>query len=547
MDFHSFGDRFYGQRYLSVQNFMGFCRSVGVHVTKEAELEFYEEHRLLLPAARIINPDDYLHLIKGGHDIPDRYLALDRLLAQIHFPSFIERQPEQSLAHPIDEAFGTLPELVDPRQTQFHPWDSHIEVFYHYWQVYELYQIRRDKGMYADTAFVLRHEDEWHFTPGHTTESTLLWKWPDAEGDRLGLHDDFDALSRFIYLYNQERRRTFAPVEPNEDLIKSLAPDDYERYKSRVMNIAKDTSQQYGLDAECLYAFLRKLMEMHHTYQAAEKSKLADSIKTDIGLLMRMIAWITGQDFTYIAEKAGNLRRYPGPNYLETVFPNARAGAHDSAVKMLTLWAKDHYNPYVTTLFAVDDTNLDALASYIEKTDLAVFEYALLILNETWWDTSDSIQPATMYFCIKNLAALPEAFLREIYEHRLASGAVQSVSKHDLYQCACSLFARETNLSSLWRVIQSGYNSGYTAAKDQAEFIQKFEHLRAQMDLSGISNEDYLGYCFLMAVLVRNFTHHHQIEESSHTFDNRYLRSIRSILSVVFFVWVYAHRQGWIP
>jgi hypothetical protein len=420
-------------------------------------------------------------------------------------------------------------------------------VFYHYWQVYELYQIRRDKGMYADTAFVLRHEDEWYFTPRHTSESTLPWKRPDAEGDRLGLHDDFDALSRFIYLYNRERRRTFAQVERNEDLVESLAPDDYEQYKSRVINIAKDIGQQYGLDEERLYAFLRKLMEMHYTYQAAERSKLADSIKTDIGLLMRMIAWTTGQDFTYIAEKAGNLRRHlAGPNYLETVFPNARAKAHDSAVKILTLWAKDHYNPYVTTPFATDDTNLGALASYIEKTDLAVFEYALFTLNETWWDASDSIQPAAMYFCIKNLAALPEAFLREICGHRLAPGAIQSASKRDLYQCACSLFAKETTLLPLWRVIQSGYNNGYTAAKDQAEFIQKFEHLRAQMDFPGISNEDYLGYCFLMAALVRNFTHHHPIEESSHIFDNRYLRSIRSILSVVFFVWVYARRQGWI-
>lgn len=546
MDFLSF-DRRYGQRYLSVQNFMGFCCSIGVHVTEEAELEFYEEHRLLFPAAGIIKTDDYLHLIEGEHDIPDWYLALDRLFAQIHFPSSTKRRPEQCLAHPIDQAFGRLPELFDPRRTQFHPWDTHLEAFYHYWQAYELYQIRRDKGMYTDTVSVVRHEDKWYFNPGHTIESTPLWKRPIAEGDHLGLHDDFDALSRFIYLYNQERRRTFALVDPNEDLVKTLAPTASEQYKSRVINIAKDTSQQYGLDEERLYAFLRKLMEMHHTYQAAEKSKLADSIKTDIGLLMRMIAWITGQDFTYIAEKAGNLRRYlAGPNYLETIFPNARAKAHDSAVKILRRWAKDHYNPYVTTPFAMDDADSDALASYMERTDLAIFEYALFTLNETWWDASDSVQPAAMYFCIKNLAALPEAFLRWLYHKRKRSGtSLGHPQGYTLIPYAKALIKNESALSELYNILQEDRRLHLSRAETSQKLERNFKHLRCKMDSSIGNDQRYLAYCHLIAALVRNFTHHHPVAEDSSLFDNRYLRAIRAILSVVFFAWVYACRQGW--
>ena len=480
----------YGQRYLSVRDFMDFCCSVGIHVTKEIELEFYEDTRLLCP---------------------------------------------------IDEAFGRLPELLDPRQTQFHSLDSHVEVFYHYWQVYELYQIRRDKGLYADVALAVRGEDKWHFAPSYTVESTLFWNRPVAEGDYLGLHDDFDALSRFIYLYNQERNRTFAPIQPNEDLIKSLAPGDYEQYKSRVMNIAKDISQQCELDEERLYAFMRKLMEMHYSYQQAERHKLADLMKRDIGSLMHMIEWITGQDSTHVAEKAGNLRRHlGGPNYLETIFPNARAKARDKAAKILTLWAKRHYNPYVTTPFVMNDTNLDALVRYIDETDLAMFEYALFTLNETWWGIPDSTQSAAMYFCIRNLAAFPEAFLREIHEHRPASGDIQQ--PENFYQYACSLFAGEAALSPLWEVIQNGYDNRCHDAKTEAEFEQKFERLRAKMDQPHIDSEGYLGYCFLMAALVRNFTHHHQIKESSNVFDNRYFRSVRAILSVVFFTWVYVCR-----
>ena len=314
------------------------------------------------------------------------------------------------------------------------------------------------------------------------------------------------------------------------------------------MKIAKDIRQQCELDEKRLYAFMRKLMEMHYSYQQAEKSKLADSIKTDIGFLMRMIEWITGQDSMHIAEKAGSPSSYRATqNYLEIIFPNARAKARDKAAKILTRWAKNHYNSYVTTSFAMDDTDLDALIMYIDKTDLAIFEYALFTLNETWWGIPDSTQSAAMYFCIKNLAAFPEAFLREVYNYRIASRAVKPISKFDLYNYACSLFAKESSLQSFWKVIQDGYNDKCHDAKTEHEFEQKFELLRAKMDQPHTNGEDYLGYCFLMAALVRNFTHHHQIEESSHVFDNRYSRSIWAILSVVFFVWGYACRQGWIP
>ena len=545
MDFHTL-DRRHGRRYLSVRGFMDFCCSVGVHITEQTELEFYEEHRLLLPAARIIKPDDYLRSIAGEHDVPDRYAALHPLLTQIHFPSPIEQRPDQSLTHPIDEAFGRVPELFDPRQTPFYPWDSHVEVFYHYCQVYELYQIRRDKGMYADTGCVVRYEGEWHYTPRHTIESTLLWKRPVAEGDCLGLHDDFDMLSEFIYLYNQEHRRAFTLVDLDEDLVKVLPPEDYKQYRSRVVNIANDISQQYGLDQDRLYAFLRKLMEMHYSYRKAEKSKLADSIKRDIGFLMRMIAGITGQDSAYIAEKAGSLRRHlSGPSYLEIIFPNARAKARDSAVKVLKQWAKHHYNPYVTAPFAMDNTSLDALVGYIENTDLAIFEYALFILNETWWDTPVSTQLAAMYFCIRNLAAFPEAFLRRLYDKRKGSGTSPGQLKgYTLLPYARALIKNESALSQLYDILRR--HGRLSRAETPEEFERNFECLRCKMDSSIRNDQGYLAYCHLMAALVRNFTHHHPVAQDSSLFDNRYLRAIRAILSVVFFAWIYACRQGWI-
>ena len=105
------------------------------------------------------------------------------------------------------------------------------------------------------------------------------------------------------------------------------------------------------------------------------------------------------------------------------------------------------------------------------------------------------------------------------------------------------LIENEPALSQLYDILQDvGHLS---RAETSEEFEENFEHLRRKMDSSVGNDQRYLAYCHLMAALVRNFTHHHPDAEDSSLFDNRYLRAIRAILSVVFFAWVYVCRQRW--
>ena len=107
------------------------------------------------------------------------------------------------------------------------------------------------------------------------------------------------------------------------------------------------------------------------------------------------------------------------------------------------------------------------------------------------------------------------------------------------------LIENEPALSQLYGILQDVKHLHLSRAETSEEFEENFEQLRAKMDQPHIGGENYLGYCFLMAALVRNFTHHHPVAEDSSLFDNRYLRAIRAILSVVFFAWVYVCRQRW--
>ena len=47
----------YGERYAEVGLFIGYCRELNI-VTDERELEYYEKSGVMLPAARVVYPDD---------------------------------------------------------------------------------------------------------------------------------------------------------------------------------------------------------------------------------------------------------------------------------------------------------------------------------------------------------------------------------------------------------------------------------------------------------------------------------------------------------
>ena len=49
----------YGERYAEVGLFIGYCIELNI-VTDERELEYYEKSGVMLPAARVIYPDDYV-------------------------------------------------------------------------------------------------------------------------------------------------------------------------------------------------------------------------------------------------------------------------------------------------------------------------------------------------------------------------------------------------------------------------------------------------------------------------------------------------------
>ena len=168
--------RYFGKRYLYSREFISLCDLVGLHSCSEHELESYEESRVMFPVARMIMPEDYARAFWVSQfqedlnfEFEEKYVPIHNLDWQLRYQ--IPDQNTQDFRHPIDKSWG-MDGLEKPFDKGFLPWDSYtiniqlenrpirestVSHFYHYWQIYELYNVRKfHGGMYKDNSFLNR-------------------------------------------------------------------------------------------------------------------------------------------------------------------------------------------------------------------------------------------------------------------------------------------------------------------------------------------------------------------------------------------------------
>src|SRR6476646_9720255 len=170
------------QRYLLVDDFIRLCDIVGLRACNERELENYEKSRLMFPAARVVMPDDYASAfwLYQMQQIPqfefdEKYLSFHQVDWELRYQ--IPNENEQDFRHVIDRSWGTVG-LEKPLEKEYVPWDNYtvnvqigdhsfkhstVSHFFHYWQIYELYDVRKfHAGMYADNSFATRFSNHNH-------------------------------------------------------------------------------------------------------------------------------------------------------------------------------------------------------------------------------------------------------------------------------------------------------------------------------------------------------------------------------------------------
>ena len=213
----------HGQRFVNVRELKLHATALKMRFLCERELEFYEEHCLLLPAVRFHYPLAYraamaqqsqLWPIANPEDLvpPD---ALQRL----------QGHREDGL-HPFDAERGNNPLLATLDCGTFEPWKadekatlsapeghllplSLVERFYAPWQVHVIALLRERKYYYVHSRFI-RHLDRSH----ELSERNRLPESTEAIRSLRGMAVGFDALERYRYADQVALNEAFAGVPP---------------------------------------------------------------------------------------------------------------------------------------------------------------------------------------------------------------------------------------------------------------------------------------------------------------------------------------------
>jgi hypothetical protein len=182
------------------------------------------------------------------------------------------------------------------------------------------------------------------------------------------------------------------------------------------------------------------------------------------------------------------------------------------------------------------DNEIEALLDYVERTDLALFEYILVELNDAYF-AEHSWQAAEAFLQLKSLASFPESLAKAV----LLNGANQIAS--GLQDAYMKVFPQSIPL--IWKKYAAVYSKkGCLDATDAKDFGVKLSSW-VQMISGSSSEEKYLAASLSLSTLLRNFTSHWLVEDVGSS-RSQYVSCVRAILTATFLIWKVAQLRHWV-
>lgn len=538
------GWKYFGKRYLRAHEFISLCDAVGIYSCTEAELEQYEKERLLFPVARVVMPDDYACLFYRYMDglnsegLSESLLPFHRLnwalRYQIQMPS--RDINNQDFRHPVDINKGSIDGLREPIQQEYKPWENYVVEcttnnhtsrhhtathYYHYWQLYELYQVRKsEKGMYKDKCLLTRLEGS---EPAYLQSLSHL----------------FDATSYFRHLHNAFSSLFFYSIDPNNDGQIVLSQTQQNELEDAMQRYATDTISTYALDKSIMFRGLRHMMEIHVDYERADRVRLANVLRRDIWETAKLIHFSLGIPTEDISTQVGPVTNLIGiGNYLELLYPNRREQVRSKSHRILNSFVNEHNRH--TTHYSISDDDIDQLLNYTEATELAWFEYIVNEVNDSFLE-QHSWSVASNLLGLQSLASFPESFMKTLI---LKNGDTQTQTDFSngsqTFHPTIDVVYRNTNPSILSHLQQAGHWS----ANNSSEFSQNLTFLLAAL-VNTSSEEEFIGVNLAITILLRNFTSHSLIEDAG-LLQGRYIQCLRAIITTIFSSFFVARDKNWI-
>jgi hypothetical protein len=531
--------QYFGERYLFVDDFINLCDLVGLRSCSKHELESYESRKLMFPAARTVMPYDYAtafwaHQLgqSQNFEFNENYLPFHNLDWELRYHTL--NPNEQDFRHPIDRFWG-IDGLEKPMNMDFIPWDSYtvniqlgdrvvkestVSYFYHYWQIYELYDVRKyHNGMYSDYSPVIRFGN-----PNHNETGELAYF--------------FEALSYFYTLYSANYSRFFEGLQPNKDRAILLDQSQQNNLTQIIQTVATETTRLFNLDEDSLYQGLRQMMELHYDYEQAERFKLSLALKKDIWRFSELISYSTGRSPEEISRIAGPVGTYIG-YYLEILFPNRRKVAREEALQLLKHLLKEYTNNFPN--IRLSDAQLTSLLNYTEATSIAWFEYVIVELNNAFFERH-TLHATITFLHLKAIASLPEALMKALIQNNGDQQTQQDLSNQRNPGMGNVIDLVFRNLPTT--VLGHYHRINHWEARDSTQFSANLAYLANAIN-SATSEDEYIGTNLTLATLIRNFSSHVAVDDPV-LLEGQYVLCLRSILVTVNSIWKTAHGKHWV-
>jgi hypothetical protein len=534
--------RSFGKRYLTIGDFIRLCNLVGLHSCNEHELENYEARRVMYPAARTIMPEEYArafwisqHQQSPIFEFDDAYLPFHELDWALRYQ--IPRPNNQGIdfRHPIDKSWG-IEGLVKPIEQEFGTWDNYsiaIQVgnrrirkstathFYHYWQIYELYSVRKfHEGMYRGDSNWLRPFGN----PSHSVQGELPYY--------------FEALSFFHHLFSSHYSSFLENLQPNNDGFVILDQGQQNDLQQVAHTFANNTIGLYNLDQNALIQGLRKMMELHVIYEEAERYKLSLALRKDIWHITELISYAFGMSAEDIAVNTGPVGGFIG-NYLELLFPNRRKKVKEEATRLLEHLLQEHRRN--SPNYSLSDRELADLLNYMEATNIAWIEYVIVELNKAFFELH-SWHATVTFLYLKLLASLPETLMKTLVQNNSDQQTQQDFNAQRNPGMGTLINLLFRNLSPA--ILTHYQRTNHWEARDSAQFAANLVYLSNAIT-SSASEDEYLGIDLALATLVRNFSSHLVVDDPA-LLQGQYVLCVRSILASVSAVWIAARGKNWV-
>ena len=519
MDYH-------GQRFLTVSQFRSHAESLKVRFLSPRELEFYERHCLLLPAATTRKPAP--HALAVAQDSLD--VAVDEP-SDLVPPEEWRRLQEYPWEgrHAFDREQGLNPFLVVPDCTTYEPWDERrvpvtlgdghlvreptVERYYGYWQVHVVELLRQ--ATYYKRDALARQLPE-------TSAIRAFYRIPeDAEWARSlqGKRQGYEVLTLFDLAYSSAIRDPENPFDSVPEITPAI--------RSHLGRRTQEVLDKLGFDEEGFFSFVSGLVELRQSYLELERGSLAGEVERDLALAQRFARYAFDYDWD---DFVGAVRLSGGQYYSDQLrrldpVEAARDGALENLKDALT-----HGFPV-----GVDTDELQAapeeIVDFCTRHELFEVLSALADYSFTDGDLQRDRFPGFLHRRLRPLALAVEQLL-----HGVLDAAGKSRPGDNLTTALQTL-----GEGSLWvEDFNRRVSQGETSDKQEDRSLD----LRALALASSAQHDDpeqvTIARTFIVAAAARNLVSHRRRFLASETTRPLAGACVDSIL----LVWLLARRKG---